>query len=453
VANSPVIDLGIPSISPLAEIRRQPDAWADLLRKLAARPFLHSEGLSTMLGAPQVIADNLSQQLQRVVERFDEFYRRVIAVYHDRPERRGEFFINPTFEQALAADPAIKTPLPLSRLDCVLTQSGEIRVIELNPVGVCTLHLRSIAYLSHAVRRCGWSEAASALNTAYDAMLDSFRRYFYDHVPSSPAHPVLGILTMPNMHRGSRVTWRNAFLRAGWRCVEGHPAIVTIEPDGLRIGGIRVDLLWSDFLYYLGYQYVRHRETAFASKSGNFHSAHQDTAALVNHPGMLALLRARTLINISPFASYLALSKHLLSWIHRPVFPMAQADRDWLSAHVARTYDAADRSDGTITMASALRDRDGLVLKPCQYGGGHGVVVGRECSADHWREQVEATWNDPGWVLQEFYLPCQSVDGSWISLGLYNYGGRLGGVTIRVGPDVVVSARRSWFIPILPAGN
>jgi hypothetical protein len=152
--------------------------------------------------------------------------------------------------------------------------------------------------------------------------------------------------------------------------------------------------------------------------------------------------------NLSPSKAYLALSKHLLSFIHREDRKVPEGTRPYLQAHVARTYSATDRQEGAISAAQAIRDREGLLLKPCQYGGGHGVVIGRDTPKDEWAQRVEATFGDPGWALQEFYLPRRSPTGEYLSIGLYNYGGHFGGMTIRAAPSLMISARKSAFIPV-----
>jgi len=77
------------------------------------------------------------------------------------------------------------------------------------------------------------------------------------------------------------------------------------------------------------------------------------------------------------------------------------------------------------------------------------VQAGREVAPAEWAERLRATWEDPGWVLQELHLPKRTPDGQYLSLGLYNYGGQLGAVTIRAAPSLVVSARKSLFVPVV----
>jgi glutathionylspermidine synthase len=98
-------------------------------------------------------------------------------------------------------------------------------------------------------------------------------------------------------------------------------------------------------------------------------------------------------------------------------------------------------------MDEAVRRRDGLLIKPCSYGGSHGVLPGCESAADEWARRIAAIWTDPAWVLQEFHPPRRSTGGQFLSLGLYNYGGQLGGITLRAGRSRNVSARDSVFIP------
>jgi hypothetical protein len=74
-------------------------------------------------------------------------------------------------------------------------------------------------------------------------------------------------------------------------------------------------------------------------------------------------------------------------------------------------------------------------------------LPGCECAAAKWAQRVEDIWADPAWVVQAFHPPRQTTDGQFLSLGLYSYGGQLGGITLRAGGSRNVSARDSVFIP------
>jgi hypothetical protein len=103
-------------------------------------------------------------------------------------------------------------------------------------------------------------------------------------------------------------------------------------------------------------------------------------------------------------------------------------------------------------VAEAARDREGWVLKPCQYGGGHGVILGQDTAAQEWTRQLEEHWSDPSWALQRFYVPRKTPSGEWTSFGVYVYGGKLGGVAIRTAPTSLISVRSSRLIPAVAAG-
>jgi len=154
-------------------------------------------------------------------------------------------------------------------------------------------------------------------------------------------------------------------------------------------------------------------------------------------------------ISISPATAYLALPKSLLAWIHDPDRPVPAGDREWLAHHVARTFSAHDRRRGLLSLPRARAERERLLLKPCQYGGSHGVRLGRDTEDLQWVESLDAIWNDDTWVVQEFWPPVEGADGRFLSLGLASFDGELGGITLRTAPSQVVSARDSSFVPVL----
>jgi glutathionylspermidine synthase len=381
------------------------------------------------------------------VSRFNAFYEGVIDTYYQQPERRAEFLVNPRFSRAIDSD-ASKTALPLSRLDCVLTEDGTLRVIEMNPIGVCTLYLQNARYLARAMEKLGHREDAGLLNQLTDEKLSSFRRFYEQHCPTPKERPTIAILTLPSWHRALRAMWREEFHRFGWNYVEGQVTDLAVSDTGITLRGRPIDVLWGDFLFHLGYQYVRYRETKFPSRVGNYQQSPDLTGIIMEDQRALNLFHTGRVVNLTPAKSYLALSKHLLSWIHRD-YPTDERNRSWLADHVARTYSVEDRVQGRLSLDDVIRRKDEFLLKPCQYGGAHGVLIGRQSTVEVWRKRCEEAWHDTGWVIQDFFLPRRTTDGLWISVGIYNYGGRLGGITLRTASDLVISARTASFIPVV----
>jgi len=441
-----LLDLELEGLRPFEHFARSPDAWERISGALAGRPFLRSEGMAIVPGTPHLVARPLAERFREIVARFDAFYRAVIGAYYADPALRAELLPDPMFERMLEAERTIAIPLPLTRLDLVITEDGGLRVIELNSVGVCTHHIRTAAYLGRAFARCGLAEEASRLDWFYDEMIASIRRFYEGRGHAVAGSPCVVVLYTSDMFRTSRALWREAFTRRGWRFVACHAGDLEIGPDGARVRGERVDVVWGDYLFFFGYQQRRYAQTRFPSRFGDFSAARAETARIVEHPDWLRLV-ADGLACVSPAQAYLAWSKHLLSWIHREDGLLPAAERAWLRAHVARTWAVTDRLEGALSADEAVRRRDELLIKPCSYGGSHGVLPGCEASASDWAARVEEIWRDPDWVVQEFHAPRRAADGQFLSLGLYNYGGRLGGVTLRAGTSCNVVARDSVFIP------
>jgi glutathionylspermidine synthase len=441
--------LGVAGLAPFPGIVREPARWQSLLGWMSERPFFSSEGLSTTLGPPHFVEGPLRARCEEVVARFDRFYREVIAAYHRHPALRADFGVNAKFARAIELDRETVMPLPLSRLDCVLCPDGQLRVIEINPIGVSTLHLQNAYYLTRSFARHGWPEEAKLLGGIYDTLIAAVERYVRACEPvAMSAAPLVALVTPKNMHRGSRAIWRKALAAIGWRGRSATADRIEVRTDGVYLDGERVDVLWTDTLVHLGYQYERYRHTKWPSRFGDYSSAPEMSLRLLGDERVLEHIRARRVVHLSPASAYLALSKQLLAWIHDADRPISE--RGWLAEHVARTYSARDRLAGRPSRDEAIARRSELVLKPCQYGGAHGVIVGTASAPSEWARRVEEVWADPDWVLQDYHEPGRAPNGEWLSIGLYNYGGRFGGMTIRSADDLVISARKSRFIVAIP---
>jgi hypothetical protein len=445
-----MLDLGLSDLRPLPGIAADPARWAAVSARMHRGVYLRSEGTMVTVLAPQTISGKLLAQSREVVTHLDKFYCEVAAAYYTRPDLRDEFLVNPLIEPLLALEVDQPIATPLSRLDVVLEPNGKMRVIEINSVGVCLFHLRSLLYAIRALDRGGLSEDARILDHLAHDMVTAFVSYATARLGSTPKRLVIGALGPTNHLRAGHLLFRAAFERYGCDYVFGAPEHLEVNDREIRLRGRKIDVLWADFLFYLAYQCARYQETKWPTKMPDFGQAPAQTAALLANPRFLDHLRSGRVVNLSPARSYLALPKSLLSWVHRDDRPIDPAARAFLADHVAHTYSARDRIDGLITMDDAIRDRSGLLIKPCQYGGSHGVQVGRLTDTEWWQLRVAEIWTDPSWVLQEFREPVRAATGEWISFGLQNFAGSLGGVYIRTSTSLMISARDAAFIPAVP---
>ena len=149
--------------------------------------------------------------------------------------------------------------------------------------------------------------------------------------------------------------------------------------------------------------------------------------------------------------AFLALSKNLLSWIHRDDVPLAGVDRETLQSMVARTYSDVDRVAGRVARDQVCEQRHRYIAKPTQYGGSHGVMVGADVDADTWSRQIDDIWSDQGWALQDYWEPiCTGEDKQRLSVGVHVYQGKLGAVLFRTAPGRVINARDSGLVVGVP---
>jgi hypothetical protein len=436
----------VEGLRPLESIERDPAAWARFAERLNARTFLRSDGLANLVGVPHRLDGALLRECERLCTVVDQLYRGLAARHDGSAEADAEFLLNPMYRELLAAQRP-RSPLPFTRLDCVLGEDGVLRFIELNTVGVCTIHLHVSTYLTHAMRRAGFGDDAERMLDLSNALGEALRACWRDERGGDDRPRTLGFLHLRNQARTTRLMMKELAARIGWPYEHGDVGTLELSADGVRMNGRPIELLWADFLPYLGYQYSRYTQTRFSSNFGDYTSAPDQTRRLVTSPQFLEAVRAGRVLNASPPQAYLLLSKHLLAHVHRDDCPLPAETRDWLRARTARTYALAERHGGALSREQAESARADLVLKPCQYGGAHGVVAGRELDDDAWKKRLDETWEDPSWVLQEYHAPCTTTLGRYVSIGLYSYGGRFGGMAMRTAPQLVISARRSALLP------
>jgi hypothetical protein len=442
------IELGLADVRALPGIAADPERWQQLSRRMQQRVFLKSEGNLIEVGAPQLVSGKLRAQSAEIVTRFNRFYSDLASTYYARPDLRDEFLVNPLLDPLLEMEADHPVTTPLSRFDAVLEADGSVRVIELNSVGVCLIHMRGLFYLIRELSRGGFEEDARALDQlSYDMVVQGFLKFATARLASPPKRLVIGALTPSGFFRAGHLLYRAAFERAGCDYVYGGPEHLDVSEKEIRIRGTRIDVLWADFFFYLAYQYARYKAIPFPSKMPPFGKAPAQAAELLANQTFLGHLRAGRVVNISPARAYLALPKSLLSWIHRPDRPVNEDDRAFLADHVARSYSARDRADGILTLEEVTRHRGEYLIKPCQYGASHGVELGRMTNADEWRAKVSEIWGDESWAIQEYREPVKTRSGEWVSLGLSNFDGALGGVYFRTSNSLLINARDSGFIP------
>jgi hypothetical protein len=444
-----LFDLAIPGLAPLPFLSHAPDKWRAMHDRLHQTVFLRSEGLTIEMGAPQQASGALLETCREVSARFARFYAYAARAYFDRPELRPEFLLEPLVQPLVELDAESRTTTPLARLDCVLDTAGHVNVVEINSIGGNLYHMRGLLYLIRGLHRAGMFEGAEAVDQITRQTVDGFERHYRLHQPHPVARPTLGVLSTRSWLRAANPLLRAAFERMGWNYVYADPDAISIDARGVHAHGTKIDLLWHDFLFQIAYQTARYQQTKWPSRIVDYSGAPAQTTAILTNPLFLDHVRNGRVVGISSGLAYLGLSKSLLAWIHDPERPCPPEDRAWLADHTARTFSRRDRLRGVLTIEQAMDERDGLLVKPCQYGGSHGVCVGRDTAADTWSETLRRIWDEDSWVVQRFHEPIRARDGQWVSLGLQAFEGVLGAIYMRLSPTTIISARDAALIPVV----
>ena len=442
------VELGIADLHPLPGVAADPARWQALRERVQKRVFLRSEGNTIELEAPQQVAGTLRAQVEQVVAQFNRFYADTVAAYFTHPALRDDFLVNPLLDPLIELeDPNEHATTPLSRFDAVLEPNGDVRVIEINSVGVCLIHMRGLLYLIRELARGGFADDAKRLDEITRTMVvRGFTRFVEAQLPAPRKRLVVGALTPSRFFPAGHLLYRAAFQRWGCDYVYGGPEHLEVTEQDIRIRGTPIDVLWADFFFYFAYQAARYKEIPSPTMP-DWGKTPEQASELLSNKRFLAHLRNKRVINVSPARSYLALPKSLLSWIHRSDRPVNEENRAFLQNHVARTYSARDRTEGLIALADVANHRGEFLVKPCQYGGSFGVQLGCLTEADAWRAKLIQIWDHPQWAVQEFREPAKTADGRWTSLGLPNFDGELGGIFIRTAGSVLLNWRDAGFVP------
>jgi hypothetical protein len=447
MAEAADVDLRIPGLSLLAFVTERPDEWRAVRERLHATGFLRREGAVVTVGPPRRAGGALLATCREAVRRFHRFAGAAARAYFERPELRRELQVDPLLEPLIEIDREADATAPLARLECVLAADGSVHVVEIDPVGVDLLHLRSLLYLVRGLWRAGLRDAADEVDAEARSMVSAFDRHYRAHSERPRERPTVGALSPRGSTRATHLLLRGAFRRMGWEYVSGGPDALTVGDGGIELAGVPVDLLWGDLFFRAASEEARQRQSRSPPAIGEYGSAPAQAAALLADRRFLDHLRSRRVVSMSPGSSYLALPRSLLAWIHDAERPVPAEDREWLARHVARTFSGHDRRRGLLSLPRARAERERLLIKPCHRGGPGELLLGRDVGDGEWLEALEALWSDDAWVVQEFWPPAHAADGRRLSLGLAGFDGELGGIALRMA--ATAGARDVCFVPVV----
>ncbi|MPZ82086.1 MAG: hypothetical protein GEV28_17505 [Actinophytocola sp.] len=117
------------------------------------------------------------------------------------------------------------------------------------------------------------------------------------------------------------------------------------------------------------------------------------------YDALATALRTGTVRMFTSSATWLLGNKAIFAWLWQDIGRLSTVDVEVVRRHLPRT----DLLDAAGIGRAVARQRD-LVLKPTGTSGGAGVVVGREATAQRWRDALDSAVEAGGHIVQEYVL-------------------------------------------------
>ncbi len=320
------------------------------------------------------------------------------------------------FDPTLAAIARLDAPrwLTLARADVFLVDAGPAQVCEINcdtPTGLAeTVELGALA----AAARPGLADPSARLAGRWQALVRQAMP------TSASAQLTAGIVDATEMtedlgHIRLLTRWLE---EAGYAVVRGSPFnLHAVGADRVGLFDRPLDLL------------VRHYKTDWWAARRPVRRDEPpcpDTAPLARELNLIARAQAAgTLAVVNPWGAAIGQSKRTLAlaWERPALFTAAM--RAEAARHLPET-----RWLESLPRAQVIDERAAWVLKSDFGCEGDEVVLGRDSTAEHWAEAIDAAL--PGrWIAQRAFTPQCDADGCNANHGVFLIGGLPSGIFTR----------------------
>ncbi|QRK08636.1 hypothetical protein JQX13_00115 [Archangium violaceum] len=370
------------------------EQFADAMR---ARKLLFGDRLRCNVLRPRFIGERTYQEVQRGAV----VVTRALTSLHDRlarsAELRQELGVPPLIEAFANLDGGTAVDPIVGRLDGLLDTTGSIQFIEYNPIPGASIEVDELADIFRELppmRRLAERYDCYAPPTR-PPLMEALRRSTAQMGVGArpPGVAIVGVIAAKNQ---PSIDTLQQFLQQ-----QGAPVRVAspvddweLLPEGLHVGGTRVDVLVFPYI-------------ATALELVTRHSA--------RHPVVEAVRSGRAFILNGMFRSMLLGSKQLFALLSDPecahlgdpeliaearsYVPWTRRVREGKTIHEGRKVDLLEH---------VREHRERFVLKPEHGTGGEGVVLGRECSAEDWEAALERARAVPHVVQERVETPRES---------------------------------------------
>jgi uncharacterized circularly permuted ATP-grasp superfamily protein len=361
-----------------------PELFARLLAAQRELGLLHGDRPTCPFLRPHILARTKYTEIKTAAEIIAGAFEKLIARALEYAPLLHEFGLTPAEEKMARIDPGYSTLCVTSRLDAYLTDPGFyfLEYNAENPAGISDQMQLEKILLQLPHMRDFLDQYGHWTPKPHERLLDSLLATYREWGGQEPS-PQIAIVDWEGVSTASEFeVLKQYFESAGYQTAIVDPRALQHDGERLKAGTFRIDIVYKRVIIH------------------EFLEKFDDT-----HP-LSRAYRDRNVCMANSFRAKLAHKKAGFAILSDPQYAdlFTDLELNTLRQHIPWTrivreghaFDRTERKLGEILRT----ERERLVLKPNDDYGGHGVVMGWECSSDEWEQTIARAFTRD-YVVQE----------------------------------------------------
>ncbi|MBA3513504.1 MAG: hypothetical protein H0T77_03905, partial [Pyrinomonadaceae bacterium] len=362
-----------------------PELFAGLLAAQRELGLLHGDRPTCPFLRPHILARAQYSAIEAAAETIAGAFEKLVARALEHQPLLNDLGLTPAEEQMARIDPGYSTLCVTSRLDAYLTDSG-FQFLEYNaenPAGISDQMQLEKILMALPHMRDFLAQHEHWTPQPHVRLLDSLLATYREWGGQEPS-PQIAIVDWAGVSTASEFeVLKQYFESAGYRTVIVDPRALEYDGEHLKAGTFRIDIVYKRVIIH------------------EFLEKFDDT-----HP-LSRAYRDRNVCMVNSFRTKVAHKKAGFAILSDPQYADLFTDLELKTFWRHIPWTRVVRK-GTTTLDNVERElveilrteRERLVLKPNDDYGGHGVVMGWECSSEDWEQTIAQAFTRD-FVVQE----------------------------------------------------
>ncbi len=362
-----------------------PELFARLLAAQRELGLLHGDRPTCPFLRPHILPRTQYAAIEAAAEIIAGAFEKMVARALEHQPLLNDLGLTPAEEQMARIDPGYSTLCVTSRLDAYLTESG-FQFLEYNaenPAGVSDQMQLEKIFLQLPHMRKFLDQHGHWMPRPHVRLLDSLLATYREWGGQEPS-PQIAIVDWEGVATASEFeVLKQYFESAGYRTTIVDPRALEYDDERLKAGTFRIDIVYKRVIIH---EFLERFDDTHplsrAYRDRNVCMANSFRAKVAHKKAGFAILSDPRYADLFTDLQLKTLRRHI---------PWTRIVRECTTS-----FDHGERELGEILRT----ERERLVLKPNDDYGGHGVVMGWECSSGEW-EQTIAQAFARDYVVQE----------------------------------------------------